>query len=105
MTDDKDYDRSEGFSERHRPPPDVVPPQPLTREEILRMNDVVGTVQPVSQPGEFDEDADGFPLSVGPSSTAPEFIGALPVYADQLDAAGLTPDDVPNLIVYTRKGN
>ena len=88
-----------------RSPRDVVAFTQPTRKQILEWNAMVGTAMPVSQPGDFKVDSDGTPLSVGPSSTAPELIGALPVYADQLTAAGLTPDDVPNLIVYHREGH
>ena len=93
------------MTDNRKAPRDVVAPTQPTRKQILEWNAMVGTVLPVSQPGDFRVDADGAPLAVGPSSTAPELIGALPVYADQLDAAGLTPNDVPNLIVFEREGS
>jgi hypothetical protein len=87
-----------------RAPRDVVPPTPPSREQILRCNEAVGSVMPVSEPGEMDADSEGIPIGVGHTSTTQEFIGALFFYRDQLDAAGLTDDDVPNLTVIDREG-
>ncbi len=88
----------------HRPPRDVVPPPPPSREDILRWNDIVGTTMNIREPGEILTDPDGVPIGVGPTSTTRDTIGSMPVYRDQLAAAGLTEDDVPNLTIIDRKG-
>ena len=88
-----------------KPPKDVVPPAPLTREQLLRVNDAVGTAVHVSEPGEVLTDTDGVPIGVGPTVTSSATLGSWPVYRDQLDAAGLTPDDVPNLTIIDREGH
>ena len=90
----------------HRPPRDVIPPPPPSREDILRWNAAMaaGTTMNISEPGEILTDPDGVPIGVGPSSTTRETIGCMPVYRDQLAAAGLTEDDVPNLTIIDRKG-
>lgn len=90
---------------RGKPPTDVVPPAPRTREQILRMNDAVGTAVHVSEPGEILTDTDGMPIGVGPTTTSSATLGSWPVYRDQLDAAGLTPEDVPNLTIIDRIGH
>ncbi|MCZ0727195.1 hypothetical protein [Mycolicibacterium iranicum] len=89
-----------------KPPKDVVPPTPPTREDILRWNAMVGTVMNVSEPGEIISDPDsGLPLGVGPTATTRDTIGSIPVTRDQLAAVGLTEDDVPNLTIIDREGN
>lgn len=89
-----------------KPPKDVVPPSPPTREDILRWNDMVGTVMNVSEPGEIILDPEsGVPLGAGPTATTRDTIGSIPVTRDQLAAASLIEDDVPNLTIIDRKGN
>ncbi|WP_133167772.1 hypothetical protein [Mycolicibacterium austroafricanum] len=78
---------------------------PLTREQILRLNDAVGTAVNVSEPGEVLTDTDGVPIGVGPTTTTRATLGSWPVYRVHLDAAGLTADDVPNLTIIDRKGH
>ncbi|WP_460358984.1 hypothetical protein [Mycobacterium sp. ZZG] len=87
-------------------PRDVVPPAPLTREQIVELNDTVGTTVTFSVPGEVIPDSDGFPAGMTPNETyTVPLTTHLQVFRDQLDAAGLTADDVPNLTIIDRKGH
>lgn len=81
------------------PPPDVVPPErrPMDRAELLRLNDQSGWAE-VTIPGEVILDADGIPTGVGPSRTETVHRSTT-VTTDDLESAGLTPDDVPELVV------
>ncbi|MDN4521415.1 hypothetical protein QYF68_26855 [Mycolicibacterium austroafricanum] len=86
-------------------PRDVVPPAPPTREQILQWNDMVGTTVTVSAPGEVIPGPDGFPAGMTPNETYTVPLNTpLQVFRDQLDAAGLTADDVPHLTIIDRKG-
>lgn len=80
-------------------PPDVVPPTGLTREDLLRMNDNTGTWTEVHTPGEVICDADGIPIGMTAGETNTVYFGGATVTPAQLEAVGLTPDDVPNLDV------
>lgn len=95
MTGDRD--------EFGKAPADVVPPSPSTREQILQWNDQIGATVTISVPGQMISDLDGLPAGMTPSEvyTVP-LPGRLQVFRDQLDAAGLTEDDVPNLTIIDR---
>jgi hypothetical protein len=77
---------------------DIVERQPLTREQILKWNLLAGNKVDVTLPGELVEDLDGIPSSVGPSKVTP---GAtfthLTVTRPELDATGLTPEEIPHV--------
>lgn len=80
-------------------PPDVVPGAGPTRESWLRMNDAVGTWTEVHTPGEVICDADGIPIGMTAGEVNTVYFGGATVTPAQLEAVGLTPDDVPNLNV------
>lgn len=86
-------------------PPDVVPAAPPTRHQILSWNTASEQMVLVTEPGQMITDPDGYPCGVSESRSYFEPIGRLVVYRDQLDAVGLTDDDVPNLTIIERKGN
>jgi hypothetical protein len=53
-----------------KPPKDVVPPVPLTREQIIQLSDMVGTTVAISVPGEVIPDPEGFPAGMTPNPGA-----------------------------------
>lgn len=81
------------------PPADVVPHErrPLDRAELLRLNDLSGWAE-VTLPGEIILDADGWPTGAGPTRTEVVHRSTAVTTAD-LEAAGLRPEDVPELVV------
>lgn len=82
------------------PPEDIVPPdgpRGLTREALIQQNNAVGTVGEYEIPGEVLLDPDGVPVGVGPSSVGRTYIGATFVTRAQLEALGLTEEEVPNV--------
>ena len=95
MTDDHRF---------RKPPKDVVPAAPLTREQILHLNQMIGTAVNVSEPGEILTDTDGVPIGVGPTVTSSATLGSWTVTQADLDAAGLTAD-APRLTIIDREGH
>lgn len=89
------------MTDHNNAPRDAVPPPPPSRDEILQWNALVATAATISEPGEVIS-TDGVPIGVGPTTTTRATIGALTVYQDQLDAVGLTADDVRNLTIRDR---
>lgn len=89
----------EMFARAREVPRDVVPGPGPTRDDLVRWNATVGQVVTGTIPGRLIEDVDGMPLGVEPSREITSIFGGASVTTAQLDAAGLTPDDVPNLDV------
>lgn len=87
------------FGKNPPPPRDIVPGSGLSREDLLRQNANVGSVVDFHIPGEILEDSDGNPIGMTPSRTEKTIFGGASVTPAQLEAVGLTPDDVPNLDV------
>jgi hypothetical protein len=67
------------------------------RAELLRLNALPEWAEVIT-PGEVVLDGDGVPIGVGPSTTEVVHRSFTVTRAD-LEAAGLTPEDVPVLVV------
>lgn len=87
----------------NNPPQDVVPRKGPFADTLRRLNDAIGQQIEQREPGELMEDIDGNPLAVGMSQHRVATLGAVTVTAAEVEAAGLTPADLPNLeIIETR---
>lgn len=99
--DDENRDFVRRLFATEAPPADVVPPTPLTpeerREHLLAMNANAGWAE-VTIPGQVIVDPDGVPTGVEPSRTETVHRGAA-VTRSELERAGLTAQDVPNLTI------
>jgi hypothetical protein len=81
-------------------PRDIVPGSGLDRDTLLHQNAMVSDIaREVTIPGEVIEDVDGNIIGMTASRTEHVSFGGAVVTRAQLDAAGLTPEDVPNLHV------
>lgn len=91
------------FSEREQIPADVMPYREATTEErrrhLLTLNATVGTWAEVTIPGEVITNPDGVPIGMTPVRTEIVYRGGGAFTREHLARAGLTPEDVPNLIV------
>lgn len=81
------------------PPPDVVPGEGLTREDLRRMNDATGTVTTGTLAGEVVCDVDGIPTGVGESQTFRTYFGGVVITQSDADRLGYTPEEFPNIRV------
>lgn len=85
------------------PPEDIVPRPERTRaekrEHLLALNDAAGTVGTFTHPPRVHFDVDGLPNGIEPPVTEPTWIGSAVIARHELEAAGLTEDDVPKLTV------
>lgn len=84
-------------------PRDVVDPTGLTGRTILALDAAAGQPVTVTEPGELLDSDDG-PLGVGPATTGTFHMGRPTIAAADLEAAGLSPSDVPNLNIIDTKG-
>lgn len=84
-------------------PEDVVPPTQLTRDErrehLLLMNRIADTYAEITIPGEVILDIDGLPVGVEAARTETVMRGGAVISTRDLELAGLTAEDVPNLCV------
>lgn len=87
------------FASGREIPRDVVPGSGLTREDLLRRNEMADTWREVTTPGEMTFDVDGMPTGFGPPTTEQVYDAGTVITRSQLEATGLTEADVPNLIV------
>lgn len=84
-------------------PRDVVPPAGPSAETLRRLNNAIGKPIQQKEPGELIEDTDGNPIAVEQSKTHAATLGTVTITAAEVEAAGLTPADLPNLeILETR---
>ncbi|MBX8688672.1 hypothetical protein GO011_14650 [Mycobacterium sp. 20091114027_K0903767] len=86
-------------------PPDVVPPPPLTANDLYELNRLAGlnTNVVVVQPGEVPPDVDGTPNAVGPQRVTVEGLAQPVVSLMDCARAGVHPDQIPNLrVIATR---
>lgn len=90
------------FDEQDPVPRDIVPGTGPDRETLLRQNEMVGTWNEVTTPGDVLLDPEGVPIGVGPPTTERVFFGGLVITAAELARVGLTPAHVPNLTVTDR---
>lgn len=89
----------EVFEKQPPAPRDVVPAEGLTRDDLLRMNEAVGTAATGTIPGKVIVDVDGLPIGVEESRTETTVFGGAVVTSADLERNGLTADDVPHLTV------
>lgn len=82
-------------------PRDVVPGSGLTREDILAMDEAIGTRVNVQTPGEVLCDVDGIPTAVEPTRHRTASLAGVVLTSRDLQRVGLTPEDVPNISVVT----
>lgn len=78
-------------------PEDIVPRAGLDRETILKLNTIALQHATYHVPGELLEDVDGLPLGVGPSTTEPVTIARPVITRTELENAGLTEEEIPNI--------
>lgn len=82
-------------------PADLVPRSEPTQEErrehLLSLNRAADSERMMTTPGEVLEDVDGNPIGMTAPTTELVFIGAATITPDDLERAGLTEEDVPNL--------
>lgn len=76
-----------------------------SREALLRLNAAVDAQVAYQGDPELLEDAEGRPLAFLPAPQVGAFIAGVIVTRGELDAAGLTPGDVPNLTVIDPEEN
>lgn len=81
------------------PPRDVVRGSGLTREAVIHQNDMTGKTVQITIPGHVIEDADGNPIGMTPSETSTGTFGGTCMTLRELEAVGLTPEQVPNIRV------
>lgn len=88
------------LTRRSSVPADIVPGRGLTRDDLLAQDAAAGTWAEVTIPGEVVLSPEtGLPIGFGEPTTETVYRGGSMVTHTQLAAAGLTPDDVPNLTV------
>lgn len=85
------------------PPRDVVRGTGLTREDVIRQNDLTGQAVQITVPGEIVEDTDGSIIGITSATTESGIFGGTYMTRSQLDAVGLTPDDVPKIRIIEPK--
>lgn len=85
-----------------RAPRDVVPARGLDREALIELNAAVGGYVEVIVPGEVVADLDGIPSAVGPSTVERASIARCVVMAADVERAGLTAEELPNIHVVER---
>lgn len=78
--------------DRPRAPKDVVR-STLSTAMLDALDAAVGGVVTVTEPGELVEDADGLPLSVGPSTSTTAGLGTCVFRAADLAQLGITTDE------------
>jgi len=84
-------------------PKDIVPPKGLTADTLRHLNATIGHQINQHEPGELIEDVDGTPLAVGASQHHIGTLADVVVTAADVEAAGLTPADIPNIeVIETR---
>jgi len=84
-------------------PKDIVPPKGLTADTLQRLNATVGQQIEQREPGELIENNDGAPLAVGAPQHHIGTLADVVVTAAEVEAAGLTSADIPNIeIIETR---
>lgn len=81
----------------NRPPVDIEPRKPLTREDILDLDAAAGTTTTIRHPGQMILDPDGLPVGMTASHTTHDTIAPPILRRTVLDQAGLTPEEVPNV--------
>lgn len=90
-------------SSNDAPPPDIVQQPRATpdemREHYLRLNEVAGTWVPFTTEGKVILDVDGDPIGVEPTRVENAYHGGAAVTRRQIEDGGLTPKDVPRLVV------
>ena len=69
-----------------------------TRDLYLKLNNHIDT-QLTTSSADIQFDIDGIPAAVGPTEHMDRTLMSVIVTADELAAAGLTPQDVPHLTV------
>ena len=96
------------FDKAEAVPSDVVPVTKATPAEMrahyLHMNEIAGTWVEFTTPGEVILDPDGMPIGVGESRTELAYHGGVVVTRAELEATGLTPEDVPNVRIWEPRG-
>jgi hypothetical protein len=91
--------------ESNRAPRDVVPPTGPDLETFAALNRMVGRTVTVTEPGDLLEDADGWPLAVGPPRNDTATLAGATFTLAELEAAGGRPEDYPHLtFIDTRNG-
>lgn len=75
------------------------------RARLLRLNELVGQSLNVIVPGEVLLDLDGIPAGVTASRHLPALTLGAVIASTELDRAGLTPEDVPNLKIIYPEGD
>ena len=84
-------------------PQDIVPPKGLTADTLRHLNATIGQQIEQREPGELIDDVDGNPLAVGAPQHHIGTLANVAVTAAEVQAAGLTPADIPNIdIIETR---
>lgn len=85
------------YNEDH--PADVVPKAGITADTLLRLNSAIGQQISHQEPGEIMTDLDGVPIAAEDPTITEATLGGAVVTAAEVKAAGLTPDDIPNIDV------
>lgn len=80
-------------------PADVVPKAGITAETLLQLNAAIGQQISHQEPGEIMTDLNGLPSAVEDPTITEATLGGAVVTAAEVKAAGLTPDDIPNIDV------
>jgi hypothetical protein len=83
-------------------PRDVIPTG-MTADALRQLNTIVGKNITVQEPGEIIEDVNGVPIGVTESTTMTAMLGEPVVTAAEVQAAGLTPEDLPNLNIVEKE--
>lgn len=86
-----------------RAPRDVVPARGLDRKALIELNAAVGGYVEVHVPGEVVADVDGVPNAVGPTTVESASLARCVVMAADVERAGLTAADLPNIKIIERK--
>lgn len=83
-----------------RPPPDLVPPAPLTRADVLALDALVGQTVTLTEPGAVTTDLDGVPAGVGPARTSRVMLGAAAITRADADRLGITEEDLNHVHIH-----
>ncbi|WP_231447298.1 hypothetical protein [Brevibacterium zhoupengii] len=76
----------------------------MNKKQLLELNNIAhGGMVTFTEEPEFLEDVNGMPLGIDVSETHTQKLDGITVTAAEVRAAGLTPEDIPNLTVMELK--